>query len=119
MNGYIINPSVFYWVSVLHGIKIFGVVLCLLGTAGLLFLLICYMTEGVYDDDDINYAKWWLKRLVPVAVVGVLILIFIPSKETMFEMLIAKYSTYENVGMTVDGIKSVVDYIIESLKSLK
>lgn len=118
MNGYIINPSVFYWVSVVAGLKAVCIILTVLSGAGIGVISMVWFVEGFFDEEKKTAIKW-LTRLIIVAIVGALMLIFIPSKQTMMEMLIAKYSTYENVGMTVDGIKSVADYIIESLKSLK
>jgi hypothetical protein len=37
----------------------------------------------------------------------------------MYAMLIAKMATVENVSITVDGIKSAVDYIVEAAKAIK
>lgn len=34
-------------------------------------------------------------------------------------MMIAKHATCENVGLTVDALKSSVDYIIQSIQSVK
>ena len=45
--------------------------------------------------------------------------IFVPSKSTMIEMMIAKYATYENADWTVESLKSVVDYIVEAFKAVK
>ena len=47
------------------------------------------------------------------------IAIFLPSKETLISMMIAKYATKENLGMTVEGIKSAVDYIMDAIKEIK
>ena len=33
--------------------------------------------------------------------------------------MIAKYVTKENLNMTVDGIKSAVDYIVNAMKEIK
>ena len=51
--------------------------------------------------------------------ISVLGAVFIPTEETMLKILIAKYATHENLSITVDGIKSAVDYIINAIKEIK
>lgn len=43
--------------------------------------------------------------------------IFIPSKETSIEMLVAKTATFDNVDWTVQQVKEVVDYIVRAIQS--
>ena len=33
--------------------------------------------------------------------------------------MVAKYATYENAGLTVDALKSAVDYVVQAIQSLK
>ena len=44
--------------------------------------------------------------------------VFIPSSQMMIGMLVAKYATYENVDLTVEGVKSIIDYITQALQTL-
>ena len=60
-----------------------------------------------------------LKVSIGVCVVGGLFLIFVPSKETLIEMMVAKQATYENATWTVDALKSAVDYVVQAIQSLK
>ena len=78
--------------------------------------------DGVaLDPDWSNYllAKKFVKILFPITIVFLIISILIPSKETLISMMIAKYATKENLGMTVEGIKSAVDYIMNAIKETK
>lgn len=45
--------------------------------------------------------------------------IAIPSKETIYKMLVSKYVTYENIDKATDTIKDGVDYIFEKLDGNK
>ena len=54
-----------------------------------------------------------------ISLVTLIISLFIPSKETLISMMIAKYATKENLSMTVEGIKSAVDYIVNAMKEIK
>lgn len=114
MNGYIINPARFYWVDVVDAVKCFAIVSAIIlllgaGLVGFMFM------DDVFADERKRFGK-----IIPkVAIVGVIFLlaaIFIPSKETLIEMQVAKYATWENAEWTVDAIKDVVDYIANAIK---
>ena len=44
---------------------------------------------------------------------------FVPSKEALIEMQVARFATYENAEWTLDTVKAAVDYIVESIKSVR
>lgn len=143
MNNYIIDPSVFYWINVF---SIIQTVLALFGgiaIAGSICLAITYIykTYGLrkpeepdrnnrYDVDRYNrcmkeyekekeYIAAIRKWLAVTAVTGAVlcaISIFIPSKQTSVEMLVARTATFDNVNWTIDQVKEIVDYIIKALK---
>lgn len=45
--------------------------------------------------------------------------IFVPNKDTLVEMQIAQVVTKSNIELTVESIKDIVDYIVQSIASLK
>ncbi len=51
--------------------------------------------------------------------IGLLGVVFIPDKQTMIEMLVAKTATVENAEWTVDAVKQAVDYIVSAIQTLK
>lgn len=117
MNGYIISPAWFYWVDVVDAINCFAIIsaiILLLGT-GLVSLL---FMDDVFGNERERYSKILPKTAI-VGVIFLLAAIFIPSKETLIEMQIAKYATLENVEWTVDTIKDTVDYIVNAVGSIK
>ena len=143
MTNYIIDPAVFYWINVLSIIQTVCVVIggaCLLGFICFLIWYVC--TVGGVDkpeksDDDSRYSKesyehdmkryneylqelYRIKKYMMITlIVGgflVLISIFIPSKQTSVEMLIARTATFDNVDWTVQQVKEIVDYIVNALK---
>lgn len=115
MNGYIIDPMWFYWVSVADGLKALCIVLPIVTfAAGVIFSVI---TCSESDDDD--YKKRFIKTCFIVAAILLVVLImaiFIPSKETLIQMEIAKHATYENTEVLMQKIKEASDYILENLK---
>lgn len=134
--NYIINPSWFYWLQVINGLKTaFEIIagLSCFATAVLAVLaLVNYFTGKDYrdrvdengkptDSDWLSFLSMTKATIVfaIISLVTLIISLFIPSKETLISMMIAKYATKENLGMTVDGIKSAVDYIINVMKEIK
>ena len=116
MNGYIISPAWFYWVNVIDVVKCFAIVsaIILLLGAGLVSLM---FMDDVFTDERKQYSKI-LPKIAITGVIFLLAAIFIPSKETLIEMQIAKYATWENAEWTVDTIKDVVDYIADAIGSI-
>ena len=57
------------------------------------------------SDDERKTAQFFTKALkiaIGVLVISGLVLVFVPSKETLIEMMIAKQATYENATWTLD-----------------
>lgn len=73
-------------------------------------------------DDERKAVRFFTKALkiaIGVCIVSGLFLVFVPSKETLIEMMVAKQATYENATWTVDALKSAVDYVVQAIQSLK
>ena len=58
----------------------------------------------------------WSVVTMVVGFVMVLMAIFIPSKQTIIEMLVARAATFDNVDWTVAQVKEIIDYIVSALK---
>ncbi|MBO4543564.1 MAG: hypothetical protein J5725_10340 [Bacteroidales bacterium] len=118
--NYIINPSWFYWISVVNGLQTFLIILAVVLAV---VAIICFITayeEGECGDNE--NSKKWAKRGIICTVTAIaiaIICIFIPSKSTLIEMQIAKFATYENAEWTADKIKEAVDYIINAIQNMK
>ena len=114
MNEYIINPVWFYWVDIINAVNCFAIcsaIILLLGAGlfGFMFM------DDVFTDERERFSKI-IQKVAIVGVIFLLAAIFIPSKETLIEMKIAKYATLENAEWTADAIKDLVDYIANAIK---
>lgn len=117
---YIINPSWFYWIEVANAVKT-----CSFIAAVILLCSSIILAVLSHDDDDFNEHENAKKKrkvmtvcLVALAIFSV-VGIFIPSKQTLIEMMIARTATYDNVSWTIEQVKEAVDYIISALKDIK
>lgn len=119
--NYIIDPMWFYWLSVVEGIKIIAIIVAVLCGGGLFGGSIVWISNIEYggDDKDVKIAKKIIKKCLIVGSIAALCLIFIPGKETLIEMQVARFATYENAEWTIETIKSAVDYIVKAAKAIK
>ena len=117
--NYIIDPGIFYWMSVLSSLKVVCIIV-LVGTFISSAVVITMIADDFsYDDEEQKTQKKILTALLVAAIVSILGVVFIPSKETMVEMLVAKMATEQNVKLSVDTIKNLIDYIVEASKAIK
>jgi len=115
--NYIIDPMWFYWLGVVDVLKIISVIAFTISGIGLVFAGVSRIVySGEFDEEEVAIATRFLKITMPVAIVSVLILVLVPSKNTLIEMQIARYATQENAELTIDTIKSAVDYIVQAIK---
>ena len=125
MTEPIINPMDLYWIGTLDAVDTFALVMTIM--FGITFISmvfgVIYNLENmrVFEENERYYKICKACSIVS----GILFLvfavaaIFIPDKATMIEMMVAKYATRENIQLTTDGIKEVVDYIINAIATLK
>ena len=119
--NYIINPMWFYWVNVVDTLVVILIVLFILAVVACVISGVFTLTTLEYgaDDEDHKTAKRIFKKCIVVAVIAATAVILIPTKSTLIEMQIARYATHENAEITIDAIKSAVDYIVDAMKSVK
>jgi len=115
----IVNPAFFYWASVFSGLKVVfvaSIIACLVVLACMFFY---YDSEycGFDDDDELAIAfRKNMKRIAIAIIVMAVIFIFVPSKQTMIEMQIARMATGDNISAVIEKITEVAKEIIVSAK---
>ena len=122
MNNYIIDPAWIYWVNICDAVKTMFIVIAVLSASVLVALLIATVAdELVFDDVDADYAK--IKKLIrfviSVTLLSTAAAIFIPNATTLIGLKVTELVTQSNIDFSTDALKSVVDYIVEAIKSVK
>lgn len=127
--NYIINPGWFYWLGVVESMRGFMLAAFLISIALIVvsLIIIPMNTSMIRDfpdmsDDERKSVQFFtkvLKAAIWALVISGLILLFVTSKETLIEIMIAKQATYENATWTLDALNSAVDYVIQAIQSLK
>lgn len=117
-----IDPSFFYWASVLDNLKIvlnvIGIV-CLIAVAIIVFVCwVCALDSGEF----VANIKKSLKGLIVIASIGtamVVIAAFVPSEAVLTKMMVARAITPDNVSKGVETVKEAVDYIVQKIAEIK
>lgn len=115
MNEPIISPWIFYLINVVSGVKVACALTLIWGCIGLVFDFIKYSYNG-------NYTKW-NKAFMWMALVSIFLLIFVPSRDTMYKMIVSSYITPNNIikaRETVDdSLVRLSDIIMNTAKRLQ
>ena len=129
---YIINPWFFYFVNLLGSFwTLISIVLFLaiIGAVGfsVWWLMEAYVSDFfVHDDNESPFAKFCKKIIkvsVIVTIISAVLMVAVPSEETVNKMMISSFITKENVEKikeeAKEGAKEIVDYIAEKAIELK
>lgn len=129
MSGPIINPAIFYWIGVSSAAQVFfviavGTAICVLIVAAIIISMEASLVKTFPrgSEENIRVVNSWkkiLKYSVIVIIIGSLLCVFIPTKETLLSILVAKYLTYENATWTLESVKEAVNYIVNAVAVLK
>lgn len=111
----IINPWMFYIVDCLDGLKM----LCILAVP-VLVIVIGFLTVKIDDfgrgeEKELKSARRTRKIVILFSILLLIVITFIPSKETCYKMMVASQITDNNIQKAEDTIKKSVDYIFEKI----
>lgn len=95
-NSIDLNQAI-YLIDVFSKIHDFFGIACLLLSSSTL-LLTLFMIAGYIDNDTISFNKYkrLLKFSLPACIIFIILYIFIPSKETLYTMLVIDQVNLEN-----------------------
>lgn len=106
-----INPIYFYLIDLADAADTVLCIFALVFVSAALILFGLIAADQFYDDET-EKAKRYCKRFAVIGAACPVFAIAIPSKQTMVEVLVAKYATEDNA-------KAVIDYIVETWGQLK
>ena len=114
----IISPWWIYLIDLFDNLKgLLGVALFLLGGAAVALLIIWFFSSLDYEQDEgpIVACKKYLKKSVIWLCVSGLFFTVIPSKDTMYTMIVLDNVTTDNIQAIGKTGKDVVDYITDQI----
>lgn len=125
---YIINPWFFYFASLLDGLWILISIVLFLAIVGTVGFSIWWLIEAydsdffVHDDKETpfaNFCKKMIKVSAIATIISAVLIVVVPSEETVNKMMISSFVTKENVEKTKEEAKEIVDYIAEKAIEVK
>ena len=129
---YIINPWFFYFVNLLGSFWTLISIVLFLAIIGAVGFSVWWLMETynsdffVHDDNESPFSKFCKKIIkvsVIVTIISAVLMVAVPSEETVNKMMISSFITKENVEKikeeTKEGAKEIVDYIAEKAIELK
>ena len=115
---YIINPWVFYLLGLVDSIGVACV--AFLAMFGIIFgsyamiWFIEFSGNDEYPTPIQILKKWRVPLMLTIA-----FLVFMPSTDTIYKMMIASQVTTENIDSAKETIQDVADYIIDAVKEIE
>lgn len=118
----IINPWMFYLVDCLDGLKM----VCIIAVPVLVIVIaiLSYIIEdfgldiddlGLNKENELKSAIRTRKIVILFSILLLIVIPFIPSKETCYKMMVSSQITDNNIQEAEDVIKNSVDYIFEKI----
>lgn len=126
MSEPIISPWIFYLINVFVNLQGAMMIIIIFSGIGIIAFGVFTIIAACNDDEDEDEEEEifhmflkWLKRSTIIFLISLTILLLIPSKETMYTMLVADQVTYENVDALGDSAKDTVDYIFDKIEEVQ
>lgn len=114
---YIINPWVFYLLYLADSTKVVCVFFLILFVFGI--VAYCFMYDDFLDGDKYPSPGTILRKFKIPLILSVVLIVFVPTSETVYKMLIASQVTTENIDTAKETIQDVADYIVDAVKEIK
>ena len=108
-----INPWLFYLTDVFCNLKWLLLVLFAIGM--LVYLILAF----VYTVDEEKPPTFFTMKNTMCLIIPIIIALLIPEQNTVYKMLIASYTTPNNIEYVKETGKDLVDYIIEKASELE
>lgn len=111
----VIDPKFFYLVHLCDSLRtVCGVFLASSIVFTAVFLLYCG-----FNDSDAKYFLNGVKKIAPFFIIPLIVIIFVPTKDTAISMLVAKYVTYDMIDGAKDAVIDFVQQIVDVITSAK
>ena len=115
---YIINPWMFYLLGLVDSIGVACV--AFLAVFAIVFgsYALIWFVEFSWDEKYPTPSQIFKKWKVPL-ILSIVFLVFTPSTDTIYKMMIASQVTTENIDTAKETIQDVADYIVDAVKEIK
>ena len=114
----IIDPSFIYLLQLIEGLHIFAICAMPFSLVYLLISVIFIAVDDSMGKDLVASLKKYQKISIIIAIIATLILIFVPSKETLIAMTAAKAITPDNLALVGNSLEEALNYIFSKIAEI-
>jgi xanthine/uracil permease len=83
------------------------------------FVVYCFEYDDFLEEDKYPSPVTLLRKFKIPLILSVVLIVFVPTSETVYKMLIASQVTTENIDTAKETIQDVADYIVDAVKEIK
>jgi uncharacterized membrane protein len=118
----IVNPVIIYLINLMGSLRVGFIIGAVIFAILTIFCAVEYedLKESNSNEDKQMTKKFFRasKRFLVCFVLTFILIVFVPSKDTCIEMIVASYVTPDNIDAGVEKTKETVDYIIDKIKEV-
>jgi hypothetical protein len=118
----IVNPAIIYLINLMGSLRVAFIIGAVIFAILTIFCSVEYedLKDGNSNEDKQMTKKFFRasKRFLVCFVLTFILIVFVPSKDTCIEMIVASYVTPDNIDAGVEKTKETVDYIIDKIKEV-
>jgi uncharacterized membrane protein len=118
----IVNPAIIYLINLMGSLRVGFIIGAVIFAILTIFCAVEYedLKESNSNEDKQMTKKFFRasKRFLVCFVLTFILIVFVPSKDTCIEMIVASYVTPDNIDAGVEKTKETVDYIIDKIKEV-
>jgi len=114
----IIDPSFIYLLQLVEGLHVFAICAIPFSLGYLLISGIFIAVDISIQDDIVVSLKKYQKISIIITIIAILILIFVPSKETLIAITAAKAITPDNLALVGDSLEEALNYIFSKIAEI-
>ena len=118
----IVNPAIIYLINLMGSLRVAFIIGAVIFAILTIFCAVEYedLKESNSNEDKQMTKKFFRasKRFLVCFVLTFILIVFVPSKDTCIEMIVASYVTPDNIDAGVEKTKETVDYIIDKIKEV-
>ena len=114
----IIDPSFIYLLQLIESLHIFAICVIPFSLAYPLISGIMIAIDDFIGKDLVASLKKYQKISIIIAIIATLILIFVPSKETLIAMTAAKALTPDNLALVGNNLEEALNYIFSKIAEI-
>lgn len=112
----IINPWLIYMINTLDDVNFFiGLLLSVFFIMIFISIFIIWDAYEYEDEDGYAKSKKIFKKIIIGFIICLSLLVFIPSKETMYTMIVLDNVTPNNIQKFGENGKEIIDYIVKQV----